>query len=71
MFTVIALFDMGRPDNSYYMKILSINETETVINATVKLLRNNGMATSHPVIPYNIVKIPKTNKSINWNIVYE
>ncbi len=63
-FIVIASFDEVKTSGGYSIDITKITEGEGNIFVTVKNISNNGNATTVMTQPYNIVKIPKTNKSI-------
>nr|WP_297310124.1 hypothetical protein [uncultured Flavobacterium sp.] len=63
---VLYVVDKLRPDSSHYIKIENVYEDVNSINVYVVSFSINETASTQPIRPFTIVKIPKTNKPINF-----
>ncbi|MDO4728679.1 MAG: hypothetical protein Q4B43_06710 [Bacteroidota bacterium] len=70
-YTLLAVVDKTRPDNSYGATIYKVYETPSTVEVVVKLTKHDGMATQQPVAPYCIAKVNKINKQVNWQYINE
>ena len=65
-YEVVAIFDEVRSNGGWATNITSITETATEIKVTYSFLSSSGVAPCVITQPYHIVKIPKSNKPVNF-----
>nr|WP_297306742.1 hypothetical protein [uncultured Flavobacterium sp.] len=63
---LLIVFDKVQPDTNYYIKVESIYENANSVDVFVVSFFVDGVAATVPVEPFTVVRIPKTNKPINF-----
>lgn len=63
---LLYVLDRYKPDSSYYIEVNSVYENANFIDVNITSDSTDGVAFYQPMQPFTVVKIPKTNKPINF-----
>lgn len=64
---LLYVLDKYKPDSSHYIKVNAVYENENSVDVNVISYSVDEPAATVPIQPFTVVKIQKTNKSINFN----
>lgn len=63
---LLYVLDRYKPDSSYYIEVNSVYENTNNVDINITSDSTDGVAFQQPMQPFTVVKIPKTNKPINF-----
>lgn len=64
---LLYVLDEYKPDSSYFIEVNSVYENVNSVDVSITSDSTDGFAFHQPMQPFTIVRIPKSNKSINFN----